>query len=68
MSAEVFQDKDPDIELFVKVRQSVVFGILIKGRDRRSRIPSVRHQYVLERSGNPIGEMRFQRQADPGSV
>lgn len=42
MSANVFQDKDPEIELFVKVRQScVVCGILIKDRDSASRISSV---------------------------
>lgn len=34
MSAEGSQDKDPDIELFVKVRQSCVeCGILIKDRE-----------------------------------
>lgn len=34
MSTKVIQDKDPDIELFVKVRQSCVeYGVLIKDRD-----------------------------------
>lgn len=34
MSTKVIQDKDPDIELFVKVRQSCVeCGLLLKDRD-----------------------------------
>lgn len=64
MSVKVFQDKDPDIELFVKVRQKVVCGILMKDRDS---VSGIGHQFVLESSRNPIGEMRFQWQVDPGS-
>lgn len=67
MSTKVIQDKDPDIELFVKVRQSCVeYGVLIKDRDTGFLVKCP--QYVLVSSRNPIGEMWFHWQVDPGSV